>query len=147
MVSQINGEKILVQIGDGASPEQFVHDCLINTKRGIEFSSSMTESINPSCDDPSAPAWVDREKDGLSATISGAGTVHTNSISTFATWHASSEPKNIRFNVDVPGSSGGGYWAGAFHLSEWGLTGNRKEKSTASVTLVSDGAVTWVDAA
>lgn len=147
MVLQINGEKLLVQIGDGASPEVFTHDCLINTERGIAFSNSLSESINPDCDTPENPAWIDREKDSLSATVSGSGTLHTTSTETWFDWFKSPDPKNIRVLVDVTGANGGGYWSGAFHLTSFEITGTRKEKATVSVSMASDGALTWTDAA
>lgn len=146
-VKTLNGEKLLVQIGDGASPETFAHDCLINTERGIQFSADMQEFTVPDCDDPSSPAWKDRLKDGLSATINGAGMVHTSSLETWFNWFTSNSTKNVRVKADAAGADGGGYWAGAFHLSNYEVTGTRKEKATVSVTLESSGTITWTDAA
>lgn len=146
-VKSINGQKLLVQIGDGASPEVFAADCLINTERGIQFSADTSESIVPDCDDPDAPAWKETTKDGLSATINGSGTLHTTSIETWFDFFRGGETKNIRFKVDASGANGGGYWQGAFHLNAFEITGTRNEKSTCSVTLVSSGIVGWVDAA
>jgi hypothetical protein len=34
-VAIVAGEQLLIQIGDGGSPETFTHSCLINTTRGI----------------------------------------------------------------------------------------------------------------
>lgn len=148
MVNQINGAKLLIQIGNGATPEVFAHDCLINSARGIQFSNSMNESINPNCDAPEDPGWIDREKDGLTATVTGAGKLHTNSVETWFNWWKSPDTKNIRVKIDVTGANGGGYWSGAFHLSDFEITGpDRKEKVEVSVTLQSDGELTWTDAA
>lgn len=146
-VKHLNGEQLLVQIGNGATPEVFVHDCLINTERGIVFSSNMSEVLIPDCDDSTLPGWIEREKDGLSAAVNGAGMLHTTSVETFWNWFKSKDTKNCRILVNTTGANGGGYWAGAFHLSEFSVTGNRKEKATSSVSLMSDGEVTWVDAA
>ncbi|SHF05429.1 Phage tail tube protein [Kaistia soli DSM 19436] len=145
-VKTINGQKLLVQIGNGADPEVFAVDCLINTERGIQFSSDSNEFVVADCEDPDAPAWKERTKDGLSATISGAGMLHTSSIETWFDWFASPDTKNARVKVDVPGASGGGYWQGAFHLTAFEITGNRNDKATVSVTLESSGVVTWVNA-
>ena len=47
-VPRVSGSKLLVQIGDGATPtEAFAHDCLINTQRGIQFSSETNEWGTP----------------------------------------------------------------------------------------------------
>jgi predicted secreted protein len=147
-VKTLNGEKLLVQIGDGASPsETFTHDCLINTERGIAFSADTQEFVVPDCLAPEDPAWKEVTKDGLSASINGAGMLHTSSVETWFNWFKSSDTKNVRVKVDVAGADGGGYWQGAFHLTSFEITGNRKEKSTVSVTLMSNGPVTWTDAA
>jgi predicted secreted protein len=145
-VKTINGQKLLVQIGNGADPEVFAADCLINTERGIQFASDSNDQVVADCDDPDAPAWKERTKDGLDATISGAGMLHTTSIETWFDWFKSADTKNVRVKVDVSAANGGGYWQGAFHLTALEITGNRNEKATVSVTLVSSGALTWTDA-
>lgn len=146
LVKVMNGEQLLVQIGNGATPtETFAHDCLINTERGISFSANMSDSLVPDCDSPALPAWLIRHKDGLSATINGAGMIHTASLEDWWTWFNGDATRNVRVKVNVAGADGGGYWQGAFHLSEFQVTGTRKETATVSVTLVSSGPITWTD--
>jgi hypothetical protein len=102
----------------------------------------------PDCDNPDDPAWKSVTKDGLSATISGAGMLYTASVSEWYTWFNGDDSKNIQFTLNVPLASGGGYWQGAFKLTNFEVTSDgNKEQSTCNVTLVSDGAVTWNDAA
>jgi predicted secreted protein len=143
----LNGEKLLIQIGDGANPETFAHDCLVNTERGIVFTADTQDFTVPNCLSPSDPAWKEVIKDGLSAAVNGAGMVHTSSIETFFNWLKSPDAKNCRVKVDVAGADGGGYWQGAFHLTSFEVTGTRKQKSTNTIALVSSGEVTWTDAA
>lgn len=145
-VKAMNGEQLLVQIGDGGSPETFVHDCLINTDRGIQFQSNTTDSLVPFCDEPESPGWLERSKDGLNATISGAGMLHTTSVKDWFLWYKSDDTKTVRVRVNVTGANGGGWWQGEFLLTEFQVTGQRKEKATVSVTLLSSGEVTWTDA-
>ncbi|CDX49226.1 conserved hypothetical protein [Mesorhizobium plurifarium] len=138
-VPKVTGSKLLVQLGDGASPENFDHDCLINTKRGIQFTSETNETIMPDCDNPDDPAWKAVTKDGLQATISGAGMLYTASLGKWWTWFNGDIAKNIRFNVTPTG-----YWEGAFKLTQFEVTGDsNKDVATSNVTIVSDGAVTW----
>jgi hypothetical protein len=147
-VDVLNGEQLLVQIGDGASPEEFVADCLINTDRGIQFSTDTTEDVIPYCDEPDTPGWKTITKDGLQATINGSGKLHTTSVSEWFTWMASDDAKNCRVILNgVALAKGGGYWAGAFKLTAFEVSGQRKQNAECSVTLVSDGTVTWVPAA
>lgn len=147
VVKAMNGTSLLVQIGDGATPEQFAHDCLINTERGISFASETNRQVIPDCDTPDTPAWSVVNKDSFSATISGAGMLHTPSVKEWADWFASDDAKNVRVLLNgVSLANGGGHWAGAFKLTGWEVTGTRNEKATVTVTLESDGPVTWVDA-
>lgn len=146
-VPKVTGSKLLVQIGDGADPEVFTHDCLINTKRGIQFSSETNEFIQPDCDNPDDPAWKSVTKDGLQAKITGAGMLYTSSVEDWWNWYKGDIGKNVRFNLNVGAPAGGGYWAGSFKLTDFEVTSDgNKDQSTANVSLVSDGGVTWVPA-
>jgi hypothetical protein len=101
----------------------------------------------PDCDNPDDPAWKSVTKDGLSATISGAGMLYTASVSDWFDWYKGDIGKNIQFALNVPLASGGGYWEGSFKLTNFEVTSDGgKEQSTCNVTLVSDGVVTWTDA-
>lgn len=139
MVDVINGEQILIKIGDGADPEVFAHPALINTDRGIAFSSSVNSTPNPDPANPSAPAWNATDKDGLSATISGAGLLDLGDVADYFDWYEGQGTKNVEVVLQ---KTGGLKFKGAFHLSEFQITGQRKNKATCSITLVSDGAVT-----
>lgn len=146
-VSAMQGTKLLVQIGDGGGTEVFAHDCLINTDRGISFASDESRQVIPDCDSPDDPAWQTLDKDGLTATISGAGMLHTASVPTWDAWFRSNDGKNVRVLLNGVGAgAGGGHWAGSFKLTGWEITGTRNDKARVSVTLGSDGEVTWVDA-
>lgn len=142
----ITGAQLVIQIGDGEASEQFAPDCLINTERGISFKSDTKEFIIVDCDNPSDPGWKEVTKDGLQATIKGAGMVHTNSIKDWFDWYRSPDPKNVRFRNNVTLAKGGGYFFGAFHLIDFEETGDRTDKATFTCTLVSTGVVDWADA-
>lgn len=146
-IRTINSSKLLIRLGDGASPEQFVHPCMINTARGIEFGSSPTESVVPFCPpDEDLPGWVEREIDAKTASVTGAGILHTPDIDIFWNWYDSGASKNLQVFVDVTGSFGGGYWAGAAVLTGFSVSGaGRREKATFESTILSDGAWAWVN--
>lgn len=144
----MNGEQLLIQIGDGASlTEVFAADCLINAERGIQFSNSTNDTVVPDCTDPSLPGWIKRNKDGLSATINGSGKIHTTSLLIWFNFFKGKATKNVRTNVNVLLAAGGGYWQGAFHLTGFDVTGPRLDISETSVTLMSSGPLTWTPAA
>lgn len=142
----VRGTKILVKVGDGGTPEVFAHNCSINGARSFQLSAGTNEVAVPDCDDPELMAWLVREKVSVSATVQGAGVCNTPDIELFQAWAASSDAKNCRIVVDVPGADGGGYWSGAFHCTDFTISGDRGQSSEISVTLVSTGEVTWTDA-
>lgn len=147
-VDKMSGTALLVQIGDGGSPEAFAHDCLINTDRGIQNQSETNREVIPDCDNPDDPAWSTLYVDGLSSTITGAGMLHTTSLPDWDAWFRSGAGKNCRVLLNgVSLAKGGGYWAGSFKLTGYEVSGSRNASATVSVTLESDGVVTWVDAA
>lgn len=143
----VTGQKLLVQIGDGASPETFAHDCMINTERGISISADTNEYVIGDCDSPDDMAWKEVTKDGAQVTIQGAGMMHSTSWkSTWYDWAVSPDSKTCRINLNIGAEFGGGYLQGEFHLTQFEITGNRGDKITASMTLVSSGALDWTAA-
>lgn len=139
------GVKLLLKVGDGASPEVFSTFCSINTARGISFSSTTNDFNIPDCDDPDKIAWVAREKDGLSVGVTGAGILNTPDVEEFYEWFASPDSKNCQVVVDVPSADGGVIFEGAFHLTDFEITGDRSGKMECSLSLASDGEVTVGD--
>lgn len=127
-VDVVNGEKILVQIGDGADPEVFTHDCMINAERGVNLTASTIQQSVPRCDDPSAPDLVTREPDAVDSVINGAGKLH--SSSTLAWMQRVGKKVNIRVRQ-------AGVWriAGTYILTAFNVTGTVKNHTTASITL------------
>lgn len=147
-VKAMRGTKLLLKIGNGAGPEVFTAMCSINAARGIQFSASTNEQNVPDCADPDLMAWASREKVALSASINGAGMVNTPDLTDLFDWFSSADTKNCQLHLaDVVLADGGGYWAGALHLTDFQVTGDRGAKAEVSITLQSDGAITWTDAA
>lgn len=139
-VDVFNGSKVLIKVGDGADPEVFTHPCLINTSRSVQESATTVDSVVPDCADLDAPAWTQREKDALSVTITGEGLVNKGDVASYQLWLRATAGKNVQYTID----DGTTTYVGNFHLTEFQVSGERKEKAQASITLVSNGAVTVV---
>lgn len=141
----VKGKSLLIKVSDmDEDTPVFAADCLVNSDRGIVFTAETNETKVPDCDDPELIAWINREKVSLSASINGAGTLHTPNVADYSTWFASEATKDI--HVELQGivlANGGGYWAGAFHLTSFEVTGSLGELVQCSLTLLSSGAVTW----
>lgn len=141
-VKHARGVKLLIKVGDGATPEVFSTPCSINAERGITFSAGANDQDIPDCSNPDAIAWVVREKTNLSASITGSGVLDTEDAEFFYDWLKSEDPKNVKVIVDVPAEAGGIIFTGAFHLTEFSITGNRAEKMQVSISLSSSGEIT-----
>lgn len=128
-----NGETILVQIGDGATPEVFAHDCLINAERSISITANMVTNTIPNCTDPSLPAKTVRAVESTDSSISGSGVMHSSSVKTWQDWALSGLPKNVRVKHNVAGK-----WqvAGSYLAESVVVTGTPKNSANVSVNLV-----------
>lgn len=144
----LRGTKLLVKVSDGAGTPVFAHPCLINAARGFALNAETNTTNVPDCDDPDLLSWASTEKRSLSASISGAGVLHTPDTEQYFDWVKSATPKDVRVELNgVTGANGGGYFAGKFHLTQFELTGDLGEKVQCSISMQNDGAVTWTDAA
>jgi hypothetical protein len=73
--------------------------------------------------------------------------LYTASVEEWWAWFKGDIGKNLRFNLNVGAPAGGGYWQGSFKLTNFEVTSDgNKDESTCTVTLVSDGVVSWVAA-
>jgi len=136
------GTKLLIKVGDGGSPEAFTHNCSINAARSFQLQAQTNDVNVPDCDDPDLMAWIESEKVSLKATIQGAGVCNTPDIEFFFGWVSDSDTKNVKVVVDVPGADGGIIFSGAFHCTDFQLSGDRGQKTNFTMTAGSSGEVT-----
>lgn len=139
--------KLLIEFGDGGSPEDFGFNCSINTNREFTIEATTVEATDPNCIDPDAPAWVARVIDTLSAGITGEGTMDPLSYGALRDRMLAGESFNVRVTLDLSGAAGGGYYAGAYVMTSLGAAKEGRGFVTCSVALSSDGAIVWVPAA
>lgn len=139
--------KLLVQIGDGATPEEFKHSCTINTTQDFTLEATTTDGTEPNCEDPNAPNWVLRAVDTLSAGINGAGTMDPASYGVLRTKMLAGEEFKVRVLLDgLTALQGGGYFEGNYVMTNLGLAKEGKGYVTSTVALQSSGKVDWVPA-
>lgn len=141
----VPGKSLLIKVGDGGDPETFAHNCSINAERGLQLSAQTNDVNVPDCDDPDLMAWVEREKVSLSGSINGAGTLNAPDQDLFWAWFNSSDPRNVKVITDIAGASGGRIFSGAFHCTNFEISGTRGEKVNCSITLASSGAITMAN--
>lgn len=115
---------------------------MINTNRGVQFTSNATETLLPYCPpDEDLAGWIEREGDSLSASITGAGVydARLNDHELFTDWFMLQLSKHVRVIVgDL------GYYDGNWLLTSFSINGpGRREKVAFDCTLQSDGPITW----
>ena len=137
--------QFIIRLGDGGSPETFTAPCGLSTK-GINFSKETNEVNVPDCDDPEAPAWVERATVSLSATVSGDGILAMNDLDTWIAFNEATASRNaqIDLDVDAPNTAMGGMWTGKFLMTTFNVTAEQGSKVAVAIELQSDGQVTWV---
>lgn len=142
----LKGSKVLIQLGNGATPtEVFTAPCALTTK-GIEFAADTNDFNVPDCDNPDLPTFTERVVATLSATITGAGTLALESFDEWREWFDSGQEKNIRVKFDATAINNGGYYAMSAILTAFGLGAEQGGLATIDVTMQSNGAWTWTDA-
>ena len=143
-----NTKSLLVEFGDGASPESFAHLCTINTNREFTMEASTVDDPIVDCTAPDSPAWTGRVIDTLSAGVSGEGTMDPLTYGVLRDFFLAAAPFNARVTIDLPGAQGGGYYFGSFVMTNLGIAKEgRMGTVSCSVELQSAGAIGWMDAA
>lgn len=140
-----SASKLLLKIGDGASPEVFAAPCGITTK-AFNFSSAVNEVDLVDCANPDAVGWVANEKRNSSLAVSGSGVLDTTVLDTYWDFYRSVDAVTCQLQLNVAAGVGGGYWQGDFHLTGFNVTGTHGEKVQVDLSLINDGEVTWVPA-
>jgi hypothetical protein len=95
----IRGSKLLIKIGNGATPEVFTAPCALNAK-SFNRSASTNDFNVADCDDPDAPVWTERAKEALSAGITGSGTLAQESLDLWEDFYDNQDPQNVQIVLD-----------------------------------------------
>lgn len=99
----------LILLGDGASPETFSEPCGL-TSKGFAQTASTQDTNVPDCDDPDAPAYVERAIESLSGEITGSGVLALESLPVWRAFYEGAISKNCQIKIDAPLADNGGYW-------------------------------------
>lgn len=135
------GTKLLVKLGDGNSPEQYLHPCTINAEREFALELNVNESVEPNCEDPDEAGWVVRDGISKSGTITGQGMLNTPDYDDWFDWFDSAVSRQCLVVLDVDAADGGRIVTGQFLLTQLAMSGNKGERMQGSVTLQSTGAL------
>lgn len=135
-----NASKLSIWLGTDTSPQTFAAPCGLTT-RGINFSASTNETQVPDCDDPDAPAWVERVVQSLSAGVTGSGVLAKEALDTWQAWFLDANARDARVIIDWGGNVTRKY-DGRFICQNFNITGQIGNKIQVEINLISDGQVT-----
>ena len=135
-IQPVLGAQLMIQVGNGATPEVFAASTLINTSRGISFTTATESDELIDLADQLAPAQMIRRVKSVDTKIDGAGMLHQPDAITWLQWASKGTVKNVKITD--------GTWTvtGPYVLTSFNITGDRVKSSECSITLEQAGAVT-----
>jgi hypothetical protein len=131
--------EFLIEIESDDSPGVYLAPCGLTTK-GFNQTASTQETTVPDCDNPDAPAYVERAVDTISTEISGSGVLAEEAFDIWQAWFDSARAKSVRI---YPMGASNGFYGGQFILSAFNMQVQRGQKVPVDVTMVSDGQTIW----
>lgn len=141
--------RLLITIGDGATPEVFAFPCGANA-RSVTFTNTLGEEVILDCDDPlDGGSWTSRWLESQDTQLTISGRLATESVAMWRGWADSGDRKNVRIELDEAAADGGGHWTlPAFLQSmEWAREGAGVGGSaTFTATIVGAGKRVWTAA-
>lgn len=142
-VNTTRWSKLVLKVGDGASPEVFAPLCSINAARGINFTSNLTEEAIPDCEDLEMLMWMIREKVSVGVEVSGGGKIHKPNVKTFVDWQLSKDTKTCQIVLDDDDADNVITFEGEFHLETFSMTGDPGSPTVSGeIALKSSGEIT-----
>lgn len=139
--------RLIVQIGNGATPtEVFAHTCGANTFN-IKLTNNLGEQTVLDCDDPlDLPSVIVRYLESQDTSVTIAGTVTTAAWPTWRSWADTGAAKNIKILLDESAANNGGFWVVPALLSDLELVKEGSGKVQFTASIVGDGARVWTPA-
>jgi hypothetical protein len=138
-VLPVAGEQIILQIGNGATPEVFSATCTINTTRGFTGTSKFSTTELADCTNPSNPAQTVRKIQSTDLSFDGAGVTDAPSILPLFQWGGlgqgnantgNSAAKNCKIIAGGSGANGGFTISVALVMESIAVNGARGDEAT-----------------
>jgi predicted secreted protein len=127
-----SGRKILIKLGDGASPEVFAAVLGLTTKSiEIQTASGSAPVLDGSAPETAAAALL-RTPGAVSMKVTGSGILATADFTKWESFALGGAAKNCQIMVD---DAAAGSFAGPFILSALRMTGVYDQVITADITL------------
>lgn len=128
--------KFRVLLGDGDSPEVFAAPCGF-TSKSLVLSKNLTDVNLPDCDDPDAPAWVGRDVESLTASITGEGVMAAESAPDWMAAYESVDSVSVKVEIEFPLVTY--IYTGKMHIATMTLGAEQGGRVTNNIEMQSDG--------
>ena len=126
-VQNASGEQLLLQIGNGGSPEVFTATATINTSRSFSQSAKTSTTELGDTITPSNPAATARQVMSTDSKFDGKGVCDAPSYLVLMQWLKGGLPKNCKIVLNRTGAAGGFTVTGPYVITSLSLDGNARE--------------------
>ena len=130
-----------VLLGDGAETPTYSAPCGF-LSRSFSLTKDLSDTLLPDCSDEDAIAWIARDAISRSGSISGEGLLASESVETWLDAYDASTPVSVKIEMEFTSKTV--TWTGDFHIDSFEASGSRGERTTANISMQSDGALTRV---
>jgi len=136
------GRALLVKIGDGAGGEAFTNLCGLNSK-SLTINNSSIDVTTPDCTSPEGALFTATLAGLKNVSLSGDGFFEDSVAEARMNTVAMAADNSVNMEIVVPDF---GTYAGAFRISSLEFGGETEGGVTYSISLESNGAVTFTAA-
>jgi TP901-1 family phage major tail protein len=136
------GRALLVKIGDGEVSETFSNLCGLNSK-SITINNSSIDVTTPDCTSPEGALWTQTLAGLKNVSVSGDGYFEDSTAEARMNSVAMNADNSCNFQIVIPDF---GTYAGAFRIASVEFGGQTEGGVTYSLSLESNGAVTFTAA-
>ena len=133
------GRALLVKIGDGEAGEAFTNLCGLNSK-SLTINNSSIDVTTPDCTAPEGALWTATLNGLKNVAVSGDGFFEDSTAEARMNTVAMAADNACNFEILVPNF---GTYAGAFRIASLDFGGETEGGVTYSLSLESNGAVTF----
>jgi len=136
------GRALLVKIGDGESTEAFTNLCGLNSK-SLTINNSSIDVTTPDCTSPEGALWTQTLAGLKNVSVSGDGFFEDSTAEARMNTVAMGADNSVNMQIVVPDF---GTYASAYRISSLEFGGESEGGVTYSLSLESNGAVTFTAA-
>lgn len=149
-IQKTQGQRYVVEMGDGQTPENFTRVLLLNTSVSLANTFNLEEAELADLGDFDAPYFIDREIRSQDLTLEGSGNVDKRYVADLMELfygEDAGKPVNFKIRQDTTASAGvetGWTLTAPFIIDNFSIDATYKSMSTCQISLKKAGFPTFV---